>query len=170
MDDFTANAATIFFHRTCCRKHYKHDNLEPGLSKEEIHCTDMLCLCSKTYFCYDSVSNKYKFSSKALNKRTLEDCGDGPMSKYRNFLHKFINVISTNRCFRTVHHIVATYKQTEKGLSYFYPKRIGDADDIHTSLFNLKTILSCIVNFSKPNCKASVSIYITCHCFKLLFI
>ena len=121
-DDFTANATTNFFPRTCCTKHMKHDKREPGLFKEEFRCTEILCLCSKTYCCYDSNSNKYKFSSKSLNERTLEDCGDGPMAKYRKVLDEFLNVTSTNRGFRTVHHSVATYEQIKKGLSYFLSK------------------------------------------------
>ena len=88
----------------------------------------MFYLCSKTYCCYDSKSNKYKFSRKGLSKRTLEDCGDDPMAKYRKVLDEVVNVTSTNRGFRTVHHSVATYEQTKKGLTYFYPKRIVDAD------------------------------------------
>ena len=136
-DDFTANATTDFFPRLCCTKHMKHDKREPGLFKEEFRCTEMLCLCSKTYCCYDSNSNKYKFSSKCLSKRTLEDCGDGPMAKYRKILDEFNKVISTNRGYRTVHHSVATYEQTKKGLSYFYPKIIVDADGIHTRPLNL---------------------------------
>ena len=78
-DDFTANVTTNFFPRTCCTKHIKHDKREPGLFREEFLCTEVLCLCSKTYCCYDSNANEYKYSSKSLNKRTLEDCGDGPM-------------------------------------------------------------------------------------------
>ena len=131
-DDFTANATTNLFPRTCCTKHMKHDKRGPGLFKEEFRCTEMLCLCSKTYCWYDSNSNKHKLSSKGLNKRTLDDCGDGPMAKYRKVLDKFINVTLTNRGFRTVHHSVATYEQTKKGLCYFYPKRFVDADGIHT--------------------------------------
>ena len=113
-DDFTATS----FPRSCCTKHIKHDKREPGLFKEEFRCTEKLCLCSKTYCCYDSNSNKYKFSSKGLSKRTLDDCGDGPMAKYRKVLDEFINVTSTNRGFRTVHHNVATYQQTKKN-KYF---------------------------------------------------
>ena len=109
----------------------KHDNREPGLFKEEFRCTEMLCLCSKIYCCYDSNSNKYKFSSKGLNKRTLEGSGDGPMAKFWKVSDEFINVTSTNRSSRTVHHSVATYEQTKEGLSYFYPKRIVDAVGIH---------------------------------------
>ena len=42
-DDFTANARTNFFPRTCCTKHMKHDKREPSLFKEEFRCTEMLC-------------------------------------------------------------------------------------------------------------------------------
>ena len=147
-DDFTANATTSFFPRTCSTKHMKHDKREPGLFKEEFRCTEMLCLCSKTYCCYDFNSNKYKFSSKVLNNRTLEDCGDRPMAKYRKVLDEFINVTSTNRGFRTVHHRVAAFEQTKKDLSYFYPKRIVDADGIHTRALNLQRFLLCIVCFT----------------------
>ena len=67
------------------------------------------------------------------------------MAKYRKVLDKFFNVTSTNRGFRTVHHTVAIYEQTKKGLSYFYPKRIVDVVHIHTRPLNLKTIFLCIV-------------------------
>ena len=136
-NDFAANATTNFFPRTCCTKHIKHDKREPGLFKEEFRCTEMLCLCSKTYCCYESNSNKYKFSSNSLNKRTIEDGAEGPMAKYRKVLDEFISVTSTNIGFRIVHHSVATYEQTKKGLSHFYPKRIVDTDGIHTRPLNL---------------------------------
>ena len=131
-DDFTANATTNFFPRTCCTKHMKYDKRERGLFKKEFRCTEILCLCSKIYCCYDSNSNKYNFSSKVLNRRTLEDCGDEPMAKYRKVLDEFMSVTSTNRGFLAVDHSVATYEQTKKGLSHFYPNRIVDADGIHT--------------------------------------
>ena len=136
-DDFTANATTNFFPRTCCAKHKKHDKREPDLFKEEFRCRETLCLCTKSYCCYDSNSNQHKFSSKSLNKRMLEDCGDGLMAKYRKVLNEFINVTSTNRGFRTVHYSVATFEQTKKRLFYFYPKRIVDADGIHTRPLNM---------------------------------
>ena len=52
-DSFTANATGNFFPRTCCSAHKKHDRGEPGVFKEKFRCTKMLCLCSKTYCCYD---------------------------------------------------------------------------------------------------------------------
>ena len=86
----------VFFPRTCYSVNKKHNKREPGLFKEEIMCTEMLYLCSKTYCCYDNKSDKTKFSSKGLNKRILEESGDGPTEKYRNVLDKAINLTSTN--------------------------------------------------------------------------
>ena len=125
------------FPRTCCSKHKKHDKRETGLFKEEFRCTEMLCLCSKTYCCYDSKSQKYKFSSKGLNKPALEDSGDGPMAKYRQVLDEAVNLNSTNRRFKAINHAVAAYEQAKKELSYFYPEREVEYDGIHTKPLNL---------------------------------
>ena len=57
-DSYTANVTGNFFPITCCTAHKKHDKREPGLFKEEFRCSEMLCLCSKTYCCYDRKSNK----------------------------------------------------------------------------------------------------------------
>ena len=135
--DFRADAKNNFFPRTCCSKHKKHDKREPGLRKEDFRCTEMLCLCSKIFCCYDSKSQKYKFSSKGQNKRALEDSGDSPMAKYRQVLDEAVNLKSTNRGFKTINHAVATYEQTKKVLSYFYPKREVEYDGIHTKPLKL---------------------------------
>ena len=52
VDSFTADALANFFPRTCFVKHKQHDKREPGILKEEFRCTEMLCLCGKTYCCY----------------------------------------------------------------------------------------------------------------------
>ena len=70
---FHANSASKFIPKTCCGKYVKNDKREPGLLKEVFRCTEMLCLCSKTYCCYNSVMNKTKFSSKGLSKSVLEE-------------------------------------------------------------------------------------------------
>ena len=57
---FRADASQIFFPRTCCSKHKRHDKREPGLLKEEFRCTEMICLCSKFYCRYDAKSDKHK--------------------------------------------------------------------------------------------------------------
>ena len=146
IDNFTANATDNFFSRTCCNVHKKHDKRKPGLFKEEFRCAEMLCLCSRTYCCFDKQSNKHKFSSKGLKKRTLEECGDGgPMPKYRKVLEEAVNVTSTNRGFRTIQHSVATYEQTKKGLSYFYQKRIVEEDGTHTKPLPLSFLILVLI-------------------------
>ena len=87
-DSFTANATGNFLPRTCCAAYKKHEKREPRLFKEEFRCTEMLCLCSKTYCCYDRKSKKYKVGSKGLDRRTLEDCGEEAMLKYRKVLEE----------------------------------------------------------------------------------
>ena len=136
-DIFTANATGNFFPITCWNAHKKHNQWESGLFKEEFRCSEKLCFCIKTFCCYDRKSNKYKFSSKWLNKITLEDCGDGPMSKYHKVLEEAVNVTSTNGEFRSMKHSVATYEQTKKGLSYFYRIRHLEEDGIHTQPLDL---------------------------------
>ena len=89
--------------------------------EEEIRCTEMLCLCSKTYCCCNNKSDKFKFRCKGLNKRVLEDSGDGPKSKHRTVLDEAIKLTSFNRGFRTINHMVPTYEETKKGL--FFSKK-----------------------------------------------
>ena len=137
VNNFTADSVAYFFPRTCCVKHKQHNKREPGLFKEEFRCTEMLCLFSNTYRCYDVTSNNLIFSSKVLNRRVLEESGEGPLEKYRRVLNETVGVTSNNRGFRTNNHSVATYEQIKKGLSYFYPKRIVETDGIHTQPLNL---------------------------------
>ena len=89
-DSFKAYAVQIFFPRTCCDKHKKQDRREPGLFKKKFRCTETICLCSETYCCYDDRSDMYKFSSKRLNKQTLEETGDGPLEMYRRVMDEII--------------------------------------------------------------------------------
>ena len=83
----------------------------------------MLCLCSKTYCRYDVTSNKPKFSSKILNKRVLEESGEGPLEMYRRVLNEKVNVTSNNRGFRRNNHSVATYEQVKKIFPIFIQRK-----------------------------------------------
>ena len=76
-DSFTADDVANFLPRSCCVKQKQHDKRAPSLFKEDFRCTEMLCLCSKAYCCYDVISKKIKFSSKVLNKLVLEQSGNG---------------------------------------------------------------------------------------------
>ena len=62
-------------------------------------------------------------SNSVVNKRVLEDSGGGPMAKYRRVRHEAVKPTSTIEGFKTINDMAATYEQTKKGLSYFYPKR-----------------------------------------------
>ena len=134
---FAADAVAIFFPRTSCVKHKQHDKRVPGLFKDEFRSTEMLCLCTMTYCCYDVTSNKPRFSSKGLNNHVLDQSGDGALEKYQRVWNEKVNVTSNNRGFRTNNHSVATYEQVKKSLCYFYPNRILKVDGIHTQLPNL---------------------------------
>ena len=91
----------------------------------------MFRLCSKTCFCYDRKSRKYKINSKGPNKGTLEDGDNGRISKYQNVLEESVNVTLTMRRFRTVRHTVALYEQIKKSLSPFHAIRAEEEDGIH---------------------------------------
>ena len=137
VDSFIADAVAKLFPNTCCEKHKQQNKRKPGLFKEDFRCTEMLCLCNKTYCSNDVTSDKPKFSSKGLNKRVLEQSGDGPLEKYRGVFIENVNATSNNRGFRTNNHSVATKEQVKKGLSYFYPKRKVESDGVHTQALNL---------------------------------
>ena len=54
------NSTSNVFPGTCCERHIKHGKREPGFFKEEIRCTEMICLCSKTLCCFDEGTDKLK--------------------------------------------------------------------------------------------------------------
>ena len=137
IDSFTTDAYGNFSPRMCSDEHRKDDEREPGLSKEEIACTETLRICSKTYCCYDVASNKLKFSSEDLNKRVLEHNGEGPFDKYYPIMDGKTNITSANGCFCTNNHTVATYELIKKGLSLSYSKKIVQRDGTHTKPLNL---------------------------------
>ena len=136
-DSFTAAAVGNFFPRMCCDKHKKQEKRESGVFKEEFRYSEMLRLSNKTHYCNGKTSDKLKFSSKGLNKRILEQTGDGPLEKHRKVLDERVNIKSTNRGFRTKDHTVVTYEQTKRGLSYFYPTRIAGDDGNHRHPLNV---------------------------------
>ena len=118
-DSFNADGCSKIFSRSCCAKHKRKHKRGPGLFKEEFPFTERLYLSSTAYCCYNSLSNKFKFSSKGPNKRSFEDSGDWTMAQYRKVLGETENVNWTNRGFRTKNHCVATYERTKKRI-FFY--------------------------------------------------
>ena len=84
-----------------------------------------------------SVLTGTSLAAKDSIKKQWKTGYGGRMSKYRKVLEESVNVASTIRGFRTIHHSVATYEQTKKRLSNFYPKRTTEEDGIHTKPFRL---------------------------------
>ena len=95
IDDFYSIQQQIDFFIFAALK--KHDKSEPGVFKEEFCCTEMIVLCSKTYCCWNSQSNKFRFSSRSLKKRTLEECGDGLLAKYHKLLEEVLKKLQQIR-------------------------------------------------------------------------
>ena len=128
------------FPRTYCGQHKKkHDKRESRLFREGFRCYELLCFCTKTSCCRNSLSNKINFSSNGLNKQAFEDSEEGPLAKCQKVSDKTKKVFSTNRGFRTKNHCVATYEQTKKNFSYCYPKQSVESDGIHSpSLHSLE--------------------------------
>ena len=86
-------------------------------------------------------NTKYKFSSRNLKTRPLEDCGDGPLSEYRKKLDDSLNITSANRGRRTVQHSVATHEQTKKGLSFLPQKNCRRRWNTYKTLTVVKTVV-----------------------------
>ena len=64
-DDFTDNATTNFFPRTCCTKHIKHDTRETGLFKGEFRCTEMLFYAAKPIVVMIPIPTNTNLAAKA---------------------------------------------------------------------------------------------------------
>ena len=110
----------------CCKNRIMFDKRTPGLFKVEWRGEGIVSLCSKTYYCF---GEKNKATTKGLNKQ-------------QNFLNKevFLDVLKnqctgsgTNKGFRVVNNTMYTYTQRRDALTYFYPKRIVEADGVSTS-------------------------------------
>ena len=121
VDSFTADAAASFFPRTCCLKHKQHDKREPGLFKEEFICTEMLCLCSKTYCCYDVTSNKLNFSRKDLTNVSWNRVAT---DHWKSNVEQTMTVLLPGNKLRKV-------------CSTFIQKKRVERDEIHTQPPNL---------------------------------
>ena len=122
-----------FFPRNCCNVHKKLNGREPSLFKEEFRCAEMFCFYSKTYCCYDKRTNKYKSSSKGLNKRTLEECGDGgPMSKFRKVLEEAVDATSKIEDLERFSILFLRMNKQRKDCLVFIKNKIVEEDGIHT--------------------------------------
>ena len=114
-----------------CRSRRKTDKRHPGLFKLEYTGSEMLALCSKTYFADGEQGSK--FSSKGIQKRAVKDAA-GIMTKV---LETKQSASATNIGFRARDNTMFTYTQERAGFSYFYCKRKLQPDGIHTEPLDL---------------------------------
>ena len=86
---------------------------------------------AKALGCYDSQSNNFKLSSKGLNKWTLEDSGDGPISKYNKISDQVFKVTSA-KCFSYYTTCCWNIWANKEGNVIFYPNKNVQQDGTHT--------------------------------------
>ena len=83
----------------------------------------MIGLCSKSYcaerFDKGEERGEVKFSMKGVNKGQFKN----PMSHYEQVLTSMENFRACNSGIRAKDQSMATYKQWENALTYFYPER-----------------------------------------------
>ena len=63
-DEFSANSTKVFS-RFCCADYKTLDRRKRTLFNEEFCCRGMICLCVKTYCCYDSQSKNSNLGAEA---------------------------------------------------------------------------------------------------------
>jgi hypothetical protein len=114
-----------WFPRTDTSANKAYDKRTPGLFKEEWSGDGIICLSSKTYYCFGTSD---KFSCKGVNKK----CNEINKDKYLNVLLSKQSASGINKGFRVVNNTMYTYNQTRDGFSYFYPKRKVLEDGVST--------------------------------------
>jgi predicted NAD-dependent protein-ADP-ribosyltransferase YbiA (DUF1768 family) len=110
-----------FLCRDCCPEHRLCDGKFPGLLKLEYKCQTMVCLNSKTYFCYNG-DKDVKFSCKGLNKNKVLSQPD-PIELYKKTLFTKQSHGAVNTGFKLHKGKMYTYSQEKEAFSYLYLKR-----------------------------------------------
>ena len=112
--------------RQCCAERQIYDMRTPGLFKVENKGDGIVALCSKTYYCFGEV--KDKFISKGLNKKLNQP--------YKAICKQVLDTGTSgggkNRSLRTDGKRMLTYTKKRKALSYFYIKRKVQDDGVTT--------------------------------------
>ena len=109
------------------------DKYTPGLFKVEFEGTDMVCLNSKTYFCFNADSGASKYSCKGVSKRL----NNITFSLYQTVMRTQQSVSGINRGFRVNGDQMWTYSQTRTAFTYYYIKREVLEDGVTTRPLDL---------------------------------
>ena len=125
-----------FLCRDCCPEHRLCDSKFPGLLKLEYKCQTMICLNSKTYFCYNG-GKDVKFSCKGLNKNKVLALSE-PIELYKKTLQSQQSHGAVNKGFKLYKGKIYTYSQERHAFSYMYLKRqVLGPDGIYTEPLNI---------------------------------
>jgi hypothetical protein len=131
-DHFSQSAENmLWFPRTCCEKHNKFDQRTPGLFKTEFSGDLIISLASKTYLI--AAGEKYKFSSKGVNKGNISD----PINIFKTVLQEKKPLSAQNIGFRLKDNKMCTYTLDKNAFSYLYCKRKVLSDGINTAPLNV---------------------------------
>ena len=115
-----------------------------------------LCLCSKTYCCYDFLSNKLILSCEVLNKLTIKGSGEVTIADYRKLLDGTESVTSTN-CRISTKNLCVAFHEHKKRIIFSVPKRRVQSERIQTlrlkvqilNVRGFRSIVCCLIYFSE---------------------
>ena len=115
-----------WFPRTDTKENKDYDKRKPGLFKKEFEGEGMICLCSKTYYCW---GDQDKHSSKGLQKARNEQ--HLTRETYKKCLNNEKVSSCLNKGFRFIDKTMKTYEQKKIGITSIYVKGIVMNDGVH---------------------------------------
>jgi len=121
----------LWFPRTDTPEHADFDKRTPGLFKLEFSGVGLVALCSKTYYCFSEINEKY--SCKGVSRRHT----DINKRKYLDVLTTKKPSTGINKGFRVVGNDTRTYIQEKEAFTYCYMKRKVLDDGVSTTYLNL---------------------------------
>ena len=116
-----------YFPRECCAAHRHYDKRVPGLFKEEAVGPELIALAPKTY-CMTKDDGLLAVKAKGIQKRAIGDAR--PL--YEAALFERETGYATNVGLRAKDNAIQMYEQRKKGFTFFYVKRVVQADGVST--------------------------------------
>ena len=114
------------------REHYAFDKRTPGLFKVEWAGDAIVCLSSKTYYCYGGESqSKDKISCKGVSARNITK------DTYLSVLRHHQSASGINRGMRMRGNTMYSYIQQKDAFTYFYGKRKVLSDGVSTTYLDV---------------------------------
>ena len=121
------NSPLQWFPRECCAEHRQYDKRVPGLFKLEASGSTLIALAPKTYT-MTLTTGIQTVKSKGVQKKAVS----AAIPLYSAALFDQKTGYATNVGLRAKNNTIMTYEQRKKGFSFFYVKRVVQADGIST--------------------------------------